>query len=125
MQIFLAYAFKSDTVNERIDWERKTFGHLCKYRASTGGGGRRALDGGRRARAGLRPRARGWPVAVQSTGHGARVPVEGGLLLTMRRLDDVRLDVSHRRATVGAGARWGALVATAAPTVWPPSPARR
>lgn len=60
-------------------------------------------------------RARGWRVAVQSTGHGARMGVDGGLLLTTRRMDGVRLDVSRRRATVGAGARWGAVVAAAAP----------
>ena len=60
-------------------------------------------------------RARGWRIAVQSTGHGARMGVDGGLLLTTRRMDGVRLDVSRRRATGGAGVRWGAVVAAAAP----------
>ena len=60
-------------------------------------------------------RARGWRVAVQSTGHGARAPVDGGLLLTTRRIDGVRVQVAQRRAKVGAGVRWGAVVAAAAP----------
>ena len=54
-------------------------------------------------------------VAVQSTGHGAHLPVEAGLLVTTRRIDPVRIDVAARGATVGAGARWGAVVAPAAP----------
>ena len=60
-------------------------------------------------------RARRWRVAVQSTGHGAHLPVEAGLLVTTRRIDPVRIDVAARGATVGAGARWGAVVAPAAP----------
>jgi len=60
-------------------------------------------------------RARGWRVAVQSTGHGAHRPVEAGLLVTTRRLDRVQIDVAARAARVGAGARWAAVVAPAAP----------
>lgn len=60
-------------------------------------------------------RARGWRVAIQSTGHGAHVAIEGGLLVTTGRIDNVAVDAAHRRATVGAGARWGAVVASAAP----------
>jgi hypothetical protein len=60
-------------------------------------------------------RARGWRVAVQSTGHGAHLPVEAGLLVTTRRIDHVQIDVAARGATVGAGARWGAVVAPSAP----------
>ena len=60
-------------------------------------------------------RARGWRVAVQSTGHGAQLPVESGLLVTTGRIDQVKIDVAARAATVGAGARWGAVVASAAP----------
>lgn len=60
-------------------------------------------------------RARGWRVALQSTGHGAHLPVETGLLVTTRRIDFVQVDVAARGATVGAGARWGAVVASAAP----------
>ena len=60
-------------------------------------------------------RARGCTIAVQSTGHGASTPVETGLLVTTRRLDRVQIDAAARSATVGAGVRWGALVAQAAP----------
>jgi FAD/FMN-containing dehydrogenase len=60
-------------------------------------------------------RARRWRVAVQSTGHGAHLPVEAGLLVTTRRIDPVRIDVAARGATVGAGAHWGAVVAPSAP----------
>ena len=60
-------------------------------------------------------RARQLRVAVHSTGHGAHVPVETGLLVTTRRIDHVLIDATGRRATVGAGARWGAVVASAAP----------
>ena len=30
VQIFLAYAFKSDTVDKQFDWERKNFGHVLQ-----------------------------------------------------------------------------------------------
>jgi FAD/FMN-containing dehydrogenase len=59
-------------------------------------------------------RERGIPVAVQSTGHGAHTPVTSGLLLSTRRLDAVSVDPATRTATVGAGARWGAVIAAAA-----------
>jgi len=60
-------------------------------------------------------RARGWRVAVQSTGHGSHLPVAEGLLVTTGRLDEVRLDGAGRRLSAGAGVRWGSVVATAAP----------
>jgi hypothetical protein len=60
-------------------------------------------------------RRRGWRVAVQSTGHGAAVPFEGGLLVTTRRLEHLRIDAPARAVTAGAGVRWGAVVASAAP----------
>ena len=60
-------------------------------------------------------RARRLRVAVHSTGHGAHVPVETGMLVTTRRIEHVRIDAAERRATAGAGSRWGAVVASAAP----------
>lgn len=60
-------------------------------------------------------RSRGWRVAVQSTGHGANRPVEGGLLVTTSRLAGVEIAPAARTAVAGAGARWGAVVASAAP----------
>lgn len=50
------------------------------------------------------------PLRVQSTGHGAERPVTSGVLVTTRRLDEVVVDPASRTATVGAGARWGAVV---------------
>lgn len=60
-------------------------------------------------------RSRRWRLGVQSTGHGATAPFDGGLLVTLSRLDRVQIDVRARVATVGGGARWGAVVAAAAP----------
>jgi len=59
-------------------------------------------------------RERGMRVAVQSTGHGAHDAVTSGLLVTTRRLDAVDVDPGTRTATVGAGARWAAVIAAAA-----------
>src|SRR5690606_12120064 len=47
----------------------------------------------------------GLPVGVQATGHGP-APVDGGLLLSTRRMNRVDVDPVARTATVGAGARW-------------------
>jgi FAD/FMN-containing dehydrogenase len=58
--------------------------------------------------------ARGLPVAVQATGHGATTPVEGGLLISTRRLDEVSIDPAARTATVGAGVRWREVIRAAA-----------
>jgi FAD/FMN-containing dehydrogenase len=60
-------------------------------------------------------RAHGLRVAVQATGHGALAPIEGGLLVSLGRLDGVTVDPARKLATVGGGARWGAVIAAAAP----------
>ena len=59
-------------------------------------------------------REQGLSVSVQGTGHGASAAVTRGLLVSTRRLDAVRVDPGTRNATIGAGARWGAVVAAAA-----------
>ena len=59
--------------------------------------------------------ARDLPVAVQATGHGASAPVEGGVLLSTRRMDDVAIDPHARTATIGAGATWRDVLTAAAP----------
>lgn len=59
-------------------------------------------------------REHGYRVSVQSTGHGAHAPVADGLLITTSRLDAVRVDPEGRLAVVGAGVRWGAVLAAAA-----------
>jgi FAD/FMN-containing dehydrogenase len=59
--------------------------------------------------------ARGLPVAVQATGHGANVAVERGVLVSTRRMSGVRVDPATRTATVGAGATWRDVLTAAAP----------
>ena len=53
------------------------------------------------------------PVRVQSTGHGAHSAIHDGLLITTKRLDAVKVDAGARTATIGAGARWSAVIAAA------------
>ncbi|MFJ6566140.1 FAD-binding oxidoreductase [Streptomyces sp. NPDC091292] len=59
--------------------------------------------------------AAGLPVGVQATGHGLPGAVEGGVLVSTRRMDGVRIDAGARTARIGAGARWGAVMEAAAP----------
>lgn len=60
-------------------------------------------------------RRHGLPITVHATGHGAHRSVEGGLVITTHRLDALEIDPHSRTARVGAGVRWGAVVAAAAP----------
>ena len=55
------------------------------------------------------------PVTVQSTGHGAWKPVTAGLMVLTSRLNSVSVDDDERIATIGAGARWSAVIEEAAP----------
>ncbi|MFI1676867.1 FAD-binding oxidoreductase [Streptomyces sp. NPDC020607] len=55
----------------------------------------------------------GLPVGVQATGHGVPGASEGGVLISTRRMDAVRIDPGARTATIGAGARWGQVVEAA------------
>ncbi|MFH8606389.1 FAD-binding oxidoreductase [Streptomyces sp. NPDC018029] len=55
----------------------------------------------------------GLPVGVQATGHGVPGASEGGVLISTRRMDSVRVDPEARSVTVGAGARWGQVVEAA------------
>ncbi|MEU0542017.1 FAD-binding oxidoreductase [Nocardia sp. NPDC005978] len=57
---------------------------------------------------------RDMPIAVQSTGHGLSVALSGGILISTRRMDAVRIDPAARVARVGAGVRAGALIEAAA-----------
>ncbi|NGO11702.1 FAD-dependent oxidoreductase [Streptomyces sp. HC44] len=59
--------------------------------------------------------ATGTPVAVQSTGHGANFPIDGGLLINTARMTDVRVDAGERTATIAAGAKWRHVLAAGAP----------
>ena len=55
------------------------------------------------------------PLAVQATGHGTHVPADGALLLKTSRMAEVLVDPDRRVARVGPGARWGEVIAAAAP----------
>lgn len=58
--------------------------------------------------------AHGLAVRMQSTGHGAEVPIADGLVITTRRLDALTVDPEARTATIGAGVPWSVVVAAAA-----------
>jgi len=55
------------------------------------------------------------PVGVQATGHGANSPVDGGVLINTRRMNQVTVDPAARTATVCAGATWRDILVAAAP----------
>jgi FAD/FMN-containing dehydrogenase len=57
----------------------------------------------------------GMPIAVQATGHGANAPMDGGLLISTRRMNQVSIDLEARTATVGAGATWQDVLRVAGP----------
>ncbi|MFI6578184.1 FAD-binding oxidoreductase [Nocardiopsis sp. NPDC050513] len=57
---------------------------------------------------------RGLRVAVQASGHGVGVPLDGGVLISTRRLAGVRVDPDRRTAWVEAGTPWARVVAAAA-----------
>ena len=52
----------------------------------------------------------GVPIAVQATGHGTRVPADGGILLKTTPMTTVLIDPERRIAKVAPGARWGAVL---------------
>jgi hypothetical protein len=58
--------------------------------------------------------ARDLPVAVQGTGH-AVIPMDGGLLITTRRMDGVSIDAQARTARIEAGTRWARVIELASP----------
>ena len=53
-------------------------------------------------------------IAVQSTGHGRTRSMRGGTLIDTSGMDDVTVDAHSRTVTVGAGARFAAVIAAAA-----------
>ncbi|WP_344355853.1 FAD-binding oxidoreductase [Streptomyces gobitricini] len=59
--------------------------------------------------------ASGLPVGVQATGHGLPGAAGGGVLISTRRMDGVRIDPRARTARIEAGVRWGQVVEAAAP----------
>ncbi|WP_165962737.1 FAD-binding oxidoreductase [Occultella glacieicola] len=59
--------------------------------------------------------AHGLPVDVLATGHGSHVPVTSGLQLLTHELNAVSVDPAARLVTIGAGARWAAVIEKTAP----------
>ncbi|WP_330175839.1 FAD-binding oxidoreductase [Streptomyces sp. NBC_01498] len=59
--------------------------------------------------------AHGLPVGVRATGHGVAAAAEGGLLISTKRMDGVRIDPVARTARIEAGVRWRQVVAAAGP----------
>ena len=56
----------------------------------------------------------GVPLAVQATGHGTRVPADGGILVKTSSMASLLIDPERRIAKVGPGVRWGAVIDAAA-----------
>jgi FAD/FMN-containing dehydrogenase len=54
---------------------------------------------------------KGLSVAAQPVGHGATAAVNGTILLRTRGLQDIQVDAQNRVARVGAGVKWGELLA--------------
>jgi FAD/FMN-containing dehydrogenase len=52
----------------------------------------------------------GVPLAVQATGHGTRMPADGGILLKTTSMTTVLIDPERRIAKVAPGARWDAVL---------------
>lgn len=57
----------------------------------------------------------GLPVGVQGTGHGAHEAIDGGVLITTNRLQEVSVDPATCTARVGAGVKWVRVIEAAAP----------
>ncbi|MFC7585179.1 FAD-binding oxidoreductase [Nonomuraea antimicrobica] len=56
----------------------------------------------------------GRPVAVQSTGHGKSVPADGAVFIATGELRELSVDARAGTARIGAGLRWGEVLAAAA-----------
>jgi FAD/FMN-containing dehydrogenase len=55
-------------------------------------------------------RERNLPLAVQATGHGTKVPADGGILLKTSAMASLLIDAQRMIAKVGPGTRWGAVI---------------
>ena len=58
----------------------------------------------------------GLTVSAQPVGHGATTALDGTVLLRTGALQDLDIDVERRVARVGAGVKWGTLLAALEPT---------
>ncbi|QWF78639.1 FAD-binding oxidoreductase [Amycolatopsis sp. CA-230715] len=59
--------------------------------------------------------ARGSRVAVQATGHGQNRALDGGVLISTRRMSGVEVDPAARTAWIEAGATWHQVIEATAP----------
>ncbi|MFC0532789.1 FAD-binding oxidoreductase [Phytohabitans kaempferiae] len=55
------------------------------------------------------------PFSVQATGHGTHTANDGGILVRTSRMTAALVDPDRRIARVGAGTKWGAVLAAAEP----------
>lgn len=55
------------------------------------------------------------PVAAINSGHGGPATINGGVLVTTRRMSGIEIDPERRQARVGAGVRWQQVVDAAVP----------
>ncbi|MDX6247034.1 MAG: hypothetical protein QOF10_394 [Kribbellaceae bacterium] len=55
-------------------------------------------------------RERNLPLAVQATGHGTKIPADGGILLRTSAMSSMLIDPQRMIAKVGPGTRWGAVI---------------
>lgn len=60
-------------------------------------------------------RERNLPFAVYATGHGGPMPEDGTVVVRTGRMGGVLVNPNRRTARVGAGVRWGEVIAAAAP----------
>ena len=58
-------------------------------------------------------RAEGLPIAIQATGHGVVTPADNALLILTAGLNIVEIDAESQTAWVGAGVKWGVVLAKA------------
>lgn len=56
---------------------------------------------------------RSLPIAVQCTGHGLKRAANGALLINTSRMQSLRIDPQTQTAWVGAGVKWGTVLAQA------------
>lgn len=52
----------------------------------------------------------GLPLAVQSSGHGAVHPCDGGIVVNVSRMTDLQVDPGAQLARLGAGQRWRSVL---------------
>lgn len=56
-------------------------------------------------------RSQGLGVAIQSTGHGVILPADGGVMILTSQLRDILVDPGSQTAHIGAGLKWGEVLA--------------